>query len=311
MKSELYKRIEDLLPDRVFDAHVHVGRYGDRLYKADDFINSQKEYFRSLEVLKGNIIPYPDKSLKDKEKRRESVEFIKGQLDLHKSFCGEILVLPTDTTDELERLLIHPGIRGFKCYHVYADRADTFNADIEEYLPEAAWELADKYGMCITLHIVKDKALSDNKNLGYIKKMAGKYQNARLILAHCARGFASWTAVDAVKELKGCNNIFYDVAAVCEPSAIIACIASAGIERVLWGSDYFISDMKGKCVSFGDGFLWIMEDGLKKLGEDGTKAENVETEALYALMRACDILNLTADDTERIFYGNAAGLFGV
>lgn len=301
--------IKSFLPSKIFDAHTHIGLFSGKNYTAKDFILSQKEYFPSAEVLCGNLITFPDPSLVDKNKRYKSVLFLKEQLDLFPDCCGEIIVLPDDNDEDIESLIIHPNIKGFKCYHCYADRKDTFNAEIDEYLPESAWRVADKYKMCITLHMVKDAALSDENNLSYIKQMAEKYPNAKLILAHCARGFAAWTVVEAAKELKKYTNIYYDVAAVCESPAIYECIRTAGVKRILWGSDYAISDMNGKCVSFGDGFIWIYENEFNKIKTGELSIKRIESESLLALRQACNMLDLTNKDIEDIFYNNASELF--
>jgi hypothetical protein len=50
------------------------------------------------------------------------------------------------------------GFVGLKCYHVYAARERTFEATIEEYLPETQVRVADELGLSITLHIVRATA---------------------------------------------------------------------------------------------------------------------------------------------------------
>ena len=49
-------------------------------------------------------------------------------------------------------------------------------SDIKDYLPESAFVLANEYKKIITLHLVKDEALSDETNLRYIIEMAKKYE---------------------------------------------------------------------------------------------------------------------------------------
>ncbi|MBO4897806.1 MAG: amidohydrolase family protein [Clostridia bacterium] len=309
MDLNLYDKVDSFLPKNIFDAHVHIGQCGNEIYTADTFLESQKEFFPNAETISGNLIPYPDMSLRDKKKRYESAVFMKEQLDSYNDFFGEVMVLPGDTKEEIEALLIHPRIRGLKCYHFYADREDVDNADIEEFLPETALEVANERGLCITLHLVKDKALADAKNLNYLKINAEKYPNAKFILSHCAHGFASWTLVETVKELKEYMNVYYDVSSVCESPTIYACIRTVGVKRVLWGSDYFSSCARGKCVSLGDGFVWIMEDDFKRINKRDIEVNTIQTESLHALMQACHMLQLTKNDVDNLFYYNALGLF--
>lgn len=54
--------------------------------------------------------------------------------------------------------------------------------------------------MFITLHLGRSNALADVGNLDYILAMARKYPRAKLVLAHCGRSFAAWTAVGTIKQ---------------------------------------------------------------------------------------------------------------
>src|SRR5690606_24872663 len=151
-------------------------------------------------------------------------------------------------------------IKGFKCYHVTSAKKPTFGADIGDYLPESVWQAAEKRGMFITLHMVKDRALSDPKNLEYIIAKCRQYPPANLILAHAARGFAPYNTIDAIHKLRGLENVYFDCAAVCETKAIVAILKEFGPSRLLWGSDFPVSMARGKCVSVADSFYWVYTD---------------------------------------------------
>jgi hypothetical protein len=70
-------------------------------------------------------------------------------------------------------------------------------------------------------------------NFNYITTMAHKYPKAKLILAHCARGFASWTTVEKVAELSDYENIWFDLAAICESPSIFQIIKKTGKKRTV------------------------------------------------------------------------------
>ena len=97
----------------------------------------------------------------------------------------------------------NPEIAGLKPYHLFADRKVTWDAQIEEYLPEWAFNLADEKGLLITLHMVKDDAIADPGNQRTIRNMCEKYPNARLILAHAARCFHAPNAVKGLPAMEG------------------------------------------------------------------------------------------------------------
>jgi glutamate-1-semialdehyde 2,1-aminomutase len=257
---ELARKLGGFIPSNVFDAHMHIhdacfsptvpsmsAVSGDR--------KTMKEYlehigpcFPGVSAIRANMIPMPDKTFGDRGtgNRLAAARFMAGQLDQYPGNTGEVYVLPDDTAEEIERLLIHPRIRGLKCYaytnrHYSAPDEQNLYSAVHDFLPESAWEAANAHGLAITLHVVRNGALSDPDNFADITAMAKKYPKAKLILAHCGRAFAGWTCMEPLKRLGGYANIFFDMSAICEPMPIFYCIKYAGAGRVLWGSDYPIA----------------------------------------------------------------------
>jgi len=192
-----------------------------------------------------------------------------------------------------------------------ADREVTWNASIGEYLPEGAWQVANEKKMCITLHMVRDHALSDEDNLHYIRTMAKKYPDATLILAHAARSFAAWTGIESVEKIADLENVWFDFSAICESPAMLQIIKKAGIKRCMWGSDYPVSVMRGKAISLGDGFYWIYQNDLDRFsGKTSLRHWLVGIENLMAMRQLCQLADLHESEVEDLFYNNAAKLWG-
>ena len=114
-----------------------------------------------------------------------------------------------------------------------ATAEQTWNWPIGAYLPESAWEVANKRKLFITLHMVKDKALADPENADYICQMAQAYPDATLILAHAARSFASWTAVESVARFAKYDNVWFDFSGICESPAMFQILRKVGIENLM------------------------------------------------------------------------------
>ena len=194
--------------------------------------------------------------------------------------------------------------------HVNAPKNDTWNCTIDEYLPESAWEVANKRKMCITLHMVRDKALADEKNVEYIRTMAKRYPDAVLILAHAARSFAAWTAIENVEKIAHLDNVWYDFSAICESPAMFQIMRKAGVEKCMWGSDFPVCTMRGKAISLADTFYWIYQRDLDNFASK-TKVNDwlIATENLMATRQACVLAELPESRVEDLFYNNAARLF--
>lgn len=313
--------LADFVPDTVFDAHAHLYDESFTTFMCRNKPDgpfacyNMERYQRDMQtILPGrtihvNIMTYPDKHMAVNAANRAAGDrFTAAQLDKDPLSVGEIIVSPGDTVEELERHLIHPRLRGLKCYHLLARQTnDTAQCGIEEYMPEAAWELANQKGLYITLHLMRDASLSDPGNLAYIKTMAARYPNAILILAHAARAFACWTGVEAVEQVAHLDNVWFDFSAVCESPAIFQIINKAGPSRCMWGTDYSISYVRGKCISLADGFQWLYQKKLETAGVKG--CWYIATETLMAVRQACIMAGLSPAQVEDIFYNNAMRLF--
>jgi glutamate-1-semialdehyde 2,1-aminomutase len=317
---EAAKILNDFLPEQIFDVHAHLydasfvsgmanggGAFSIRnLCEVSHYLEDMKPLLGDREV-NLNIVTTPDASMTqpDSPCRKAGVDFLADQLTRFPGHVGEVMVGPEDTVEDIEKMLIHPGIRGFKCYHLLAANKPTWNAPIGDYLPEAAWEVADKHGFVITLHMVRDQALSDPVNQEYIIRMAKKYPNAVLILAHAARSFAAWTAVEAVDAVKHVDNVWFDFSGVCESPAMFQIMRKCGIDRCMWGSDYPASMLRGRAVGVGKWQDWLVDEHFS-----GPERALIPVENLLAFYHAALLLNLDQTQVEDIFCNNAESLFG-
>lgn len=320
--------LDGFLPEKIFDMHMHIGsreicpnmwannsvfaQCGDE-NTMDSYLAHSGRFFGDRKI-RANMIVCPDRSMCDPESgnRDAGTKLLVRELEKHPECVGEIMISVHDTYEELEAMLVHPRIKGFKCYHVTSGKPDSFQCYIWEFLPEAAWQVADKYGLCITLHMVRDLALADPENMAYICQMADKYPNAKFILAHAGRGFAAWTVMETVEQLVPHKNVYFDLSAVCESGPFFEIIRKCGHKRVFWGSDYPVSMFRGKCISIGPSFLWLYKKQLEQCASKTSfSAYLVGIENLLAVRSACRMLDLTKEQIEDIFYNNAMELFGL
>jgi glutamate-1-semialdehyde 2,1-aminomutase len=206
---------------------------------------------------------------------------------------------------------------GLKPYHLMADELvkqgePTFRAPIEAYLTEEHARIAHEEGLTITLHMVRDRAMADPVNQATIRRYCEQYPNLRLILAHAARGFNPWHTIEGIGSLRGLRNVWCDTSAVTEAGAFEAIVETLGPDRLLYGTDFHVSHMRGRCIAIGDSFHWLYADEMN-LDENHTTLRPVliGLEALRSVFLALHRLKLTDAQIEAIFYGNAAQLLGL
>ncbi len=316
--SKALQDIQRFLPDRVFDIHAHIYRLRDlnlsqpNLYTegpqevtVDVWQKHIERYVERTRLRGGLFIATPTYSC-DIDKVND---FLISQLKMVPDAKGLILISPESPKDKIFEYLRNPQIIGFKPYHVFSNEKPTFQASLASYLPEWAWEIADREGLIIMLHIVKERALADSDNQREIRKMCTRYPNAKLILAHAGRGFHAPNTVIGLPALKGLQNIWFDIAGVCESTAITAILHEFGPRRILWGSDFPVSETRGRCVTVGDGFAWLDPDTVNwnKISPE-CHPILVGIESLRALKESCDNFCLNTQDLQDIFCNNALRL---
>jgi len=319
--QELFDRcLRSFVPPRPIDIHAHLYRRQDAALpladdlQTDDGDASLNAYRRNLAAWMGDAAPqgglffaFPTRDSNLAAANQFLIDQVAQSDGLSR---GLLLVRPHDDPAPAEALVQQHRLAGFKVYHLYADRADTFQATIGEFLPDWAWELADQHSLLIMLHLVRARALADPENQAYRLDYARRFPNARLILAHAARGFCGAHTVEGIDSLRGVPNVYFDTSAICEPAPLEAILRAFGPSRLLFGTDFPVSEMRGKCVSVGDGFCWLDSRNFDWRESPFAQPVRVGLESLLAVKQACQTLRLNDSDVERIFSGGAQELLG-
>lgn len=99
---------------------------------------------------------------------------------------------------------------------------------------------------------------------------------------------------------------------MCESAAIVAILRAFGPGRVMWGSDFPVSVMRGRAVTVGDGFVWIRDETLDwESSHVQANPTLVGLESLRAHREVADIAGLSREDVADIFCHNARRLLGI
>jgi predicted TIM-barrel fold metal-dependent hydrolase len=315
---ELWDReLESFVPPRIFDAHLH-------LYEQSQFHGqapalcaegpptaSWSEFQRQMaQMMPGRQIDglafgFPATNV-DFEAANA---FVAGECRAAKA-RGQMLIHPEMDADLIRQEVQRLGVVGLKPYHLFATEKPTFEAHIPSFLTDEHMRAADELGLSITLHIVRARALADPSNQEVLRRYATTYPNARLILAHAARGFNPHHTIEGIHALRELGNIWFDTSAVTDAGAIEAIVRTCGHQRLLYGSDFPVSHLRGRCVALGDSFLWLSPENTKlDAAYANVQFTLVGLESLRTLKVAALALGLSDEHVEDIFLHNAARLF--
>lgn len=319
------REVEPFLPDRIFDAHAHLFRHDHYLPGTLPAHLAGTPDELGLAVYRAGIEwLHPGArtvgglffGLAFTGDRAANNQFVAQEVAAGQAAGfvarGQWVIAPSMSADEVYEAVQRHGFVGLKPYHSMAQVAGpTFQAPIEAYLIEEHVRVAHELGLTITLHMVRDRALADPVNQATIRRYCTQYPNMRLILAHAARGFNPWHTIEGIHSLAGLDNVWFDTSAVTEAGAFEAIVETMGHAKLLYGTDFYVSHLRGRCVAIGDSFHWFYADELN-LTEKHTLLQPVliGLESLRSLRLACHRLKLRDQQVEDIFYNNAASLFG-
>ena len=312
----LHRAIDGFVPERVFDVHTHLFQSchfaegkrpvfleEDRGYGMNEFQTAMRLWLPGRQV-EGLFFGYPSAG----NDRAGENAWVQSQMDLSTSSRGLVLAAPDDDPAKVSRLMSTGAFVGIKPYRLYAAVPDTREAEIESFAPEWMWELCHEHDGIMMLHIMLADGITDPRNVAAIRRLCRRYPRCKLVLAHVARSFNYRHAREGLHHLVDLDNVVVDTSAVTQAGAFRAAIEILGPRRVLWGSDYMVSELRGSCITQGDGFTWIHPeitgDKLTIFGQYTT----VGIESLLCLREACEDTGMTQGDLEDLFRGNALRL---
>jgi glutamate-1-semialdehyde 2,1-aminomutase len=306
------KELGSFVPTDVFDAHAHLfdlahlGEPGPAI-GFEDYRRFQSRWMGDRAPKEGLFFPFPKREVD----LQAANTFLHREVSTAEGSRGLALIRPDDDPSRVETEMSERGWAGLKVYHVFAERLDTMNAECGEFLPEWAWEIAHRQGLVLMLHLVLPRALAEERNQKYIRRHCLDYPEAKLILAHAARGFCGRHTLEGIGALRGLHNVYFDTSAICEPEPLAAVLETFGPSRLLYGSDFPVSELRGRAVSVGDGFFWLFEHNAEWADWNLGSPTLVGVESLLALKQACRACRLSDSDIERIFRENAQALLGL
>ena len=313
------KDVKKILSERLFDAHAHIYRVRDlNLEKISQALpnvdevsidywrtNLSKQLGEGVTLQGGLFCPYPSPHCDINAANNWFIEDLKK----YPQFRGLILISPKSDIRTINKFLDNPQIVGFKPYYFFAQNGNI--SSVDEFLPEWAWKIAHEKKLLLLIHVVRQGALADKDNALQLLTNCRKYPQATAIMAHAGRGFHPENTVKGVRTLSGLQNLYFDNSAICESQALFAILKEFGPTRLLWGSDFPLSQMVGRCVGAGNGFVWLDSASIEWEKQTTCVPAPLGLESIRALKEAGEYFGLNKTDYQKIFCDNAMSLLGM
>jgi glutamate-1-semialdehyde 2,1-aminomutase len=314
------RAIDGFLPQRIYDIHAHLSHTRhfaartrpafldeDRAYGLGAF-NEAMLRWMPRRAVEGLFFGYPCRG----NDRAAENAWLAAQIAAAAEKGNSralVLAAPGDEPAAVARLLDGAPFAGIKPYRLYAELEDTNEATIDSFAPEWMWQLCHDRDGLLMLHLMRAGGITDPQNLDTIRRRCARYPRCRLVLAHVARAFNYRQAREGLQAIADLENVVVDTAAVTQAGAFRAALEILGPRRVLWGSDYMVSELRGACFTQGNGFTWVYADdaSARELTVFGAYTL-VGIESLLCLHEACADAGMTPADVQDIFHDNALRL---
>ena len=323
LDQEFFTReLDSFVPDEIFDAHLHLGRRSDYHQHHAALVANVPEcadmatYRSHLPwLLPGRhlagALAIPT-TLHGEDLDRGN-RFASEQAHELPGGASAVVVSPTMTEEQAAAEVERNRAAALKCYHLMSARTPTMDSALEEYLPDHLVSVANDAELAIILHLVRKDGVADAGNIDSIRRLCLRFPRMRLVLAHAARGYNPSHTMRAIDDLAGLDNLFFDTSCVTEAGAFTAILQTYGTSRLMWGSDYPFSHMRGRCIAVADNFAWLYDchlDPARFSPDKELQFTLVGLESLRMLQHACIAGDLRDADLEALFCTSAQVVFG-
>jgi glutamate-1-semialdehyde 2,1-aminomutase len=306
------RKLRDFVPEKIYDMHTHLWTEDgqEHLPPANGGLRTEID-FAGLKHWSAQLFPereYHFSALGTPVPGmnvQKHNSWLAEQTALDKASIAGMLVTPATSAQELKHGFEQNKFQVIKPYLLFAP--DPPNAKITDFLPESLMEVINEYGKAVTLHLSMPEGISSPQNIADLKYLTRKYPNIKWILAHCARAFNSIFLEKPIHILKHIPNIYYDTSAVNDLYSHYLLLKHENINRVMFGSDNVAAScIRGKYFSYAR--AWQFRPGAEQLGYCDGRATLVIYEQLLQQKRAADILELSNNEINKLFWENAESL---
>jgi len=312
---------EDFLPSRILDFHVHVFSRDTVPPGCEKYLSSGGKVVQyTIEELKQDLAElYPGRdcyALCFGTPRRElntynNNEYVAKSCD-HKHFFSLRLLRPEEDPKVVTEDIRKKRFLGFKPYLNYVDK-EVEDVEINDMLPARIMEVADKFGLIVTLHIPRKARLADPLNQRQIVALAEHYPGAKIVLAHIGRAYFLKNIVGHLDKIRDFPNIYYDLAMLNNWEVLEYLFHNVEPYKILYGTDTPIALAPGKSVEINNQYAYITPGPW----EAGTVIMDESKKLIYtsfvyeeirAIKKAVGRLNLSGSFVEGLFYCNGMKL---
>ena len=327
-KQVYQNEIENFLPDKIIDAHMHVylKEFARETERSKALVSWTEKVAQdcSIEDLEQTYRDmFPGKQVTPVIMGNPTSDLVKTNSYItnliHNGHYNAYYCTSFDTPlDEIRHAIVNLGYCGIKPYlsnapaYIPGDEVRIF-----DFLPQEHLQLMNELKGTVMLHIPRSVRLKDPVNLMQILEIEHNYPDLQLIVAHVGRAYAPEDIGNAFELLKETKNLVFDFCANTQYKAMEECLKAVGPQRLLFGTDLPVLKMRMRRVTESGVYYNIVPKGLYGDVSGDYHMRETETEQLTcfayeeirAFKKAAQACQLSKKDIEDVFYNNALRIF--
>lgn len=327
------EHLEDWVPERILDAHVHIA---DPSFQIETITEEIRKAYWVMELLdaqnyetfdrcyrtvfpgrKISCIAFGNPCLGDDIEANNAYVACESK---KRDYLSLAIVRPTWVGEQVAWLLEQPGVIGVKPYYALIGydrhgRDKYIESSIYDFLPHHQLRVLDAHHAWVTLHVPKAGRLAHPDNIREIQEIRQQYPRIKLVIAHLGRSYTLPHAQAGLLPLADDEGIFFDISAVLNPDVLQFALEHIGPDRLIYGTDNPVFYMRGRRQWSGE--TYRNRTSQPFLFNTEREAPEIEArytlyiyEAMKALKDATERLGLDRKAVEGIFFRNAEELIG-
>ena len=203
---------------------------------------------------------------------------------------------------------------GFYGYKVFLDWVGDQYPPLtfEDMLTETEFRYANERGLIVLLHVPRSGRLADPEVGASVRRMALKYPNMKLVLAHCGRCYRYEEIRQALHWVTDLDNVWFDCSMAMDPTVMAYILQRKDPRKMLFATDCPVAAMHGKRVNVGDHWVDLVLPDVPaahyRVISDNMRATFMIHEIAKAVIIGAELAGLSVEECKRIFFQNGMDL---
>lgn len=213
--------------------------------------------------------------------------------------------------ERLRALLDEGPFLGYKVYLPWIGN-DYGDITVEDMLTDEEMRIANERRLVVLLHVPSGRRLADPRVQESVRRLAGEYGNAQIVLAHCGRCYLYGEMKRAIGAVRDLQNVCLDTSMVMDPIVLEMVFDNIDSTRVLYATDFPVAAMKGRRIRIRQHWVDVVGVGYPesayRVGSDTFPAAMMAREIALAVRQAGEMAGLSHEDIRAVYHDNGMAL---